>query len=82
MKKKGIVIDSAGQVGPFTPEQVHAVVARAVAHGDIVATVMRTESGDIAVAAFERPSLELAGYLEQAAAAFRRAVESEEHGGS
>lgn len=72
-----MAIDREGRPLPCSPDQVKAIVQRAMRDGELLAAVFRMPSGDVAVQVLGEPSLELLEALEQTAFAYRRALEGQ-----
>lgn len=64
-------VDSDGKMLPLSPEQVTAVVERAIRTGDLLAAVIEMPDGDLSVQVFGPPSLKTLESLERAARSYR-----------
>jgi len=67
-------IDSDGHVLPYTPEEVKAIVARALNEGNILAVLIEMKDGSLAVQVMGPPSMAIAHALETAATSYRRVL--------
>jgi hypothetical protein len=74
MSDDDIAMDEDGRRMSLPPDQVRAMVERAMREGRVEAIVTRTETGEYAVAFIGGPSEELLGVFEQACAAIRLAM--------
>lgn len=78
MTRKGfdyVALDNRGRPLPLTTAEVQVAMRQLVEDGDLVAAVLRTPAGDLAVQVFGPPSEELADCLETVASAYRTALQ-------
>lgn len=70
-----MAVDSHGHPLPYSPEEVRAIVERAIHDGDIMAVILRNPGGDFCVQVFGPPSQTLLNVLETTTNAYRRALQ-------
>lgn len=79
--KAPIGIDAHGKRLPHSPAEVQAIIDNALEHGELIAAIMRTAAGDVAVQVLTEagPTQEILEILESATNAYRALVRQEQH---
>lgn len=69
-----MAVDGEGRTLPFSPDEVQAIVQRALKEGHVLAAVMQVD-GDLMVHVFGPPSAEVLHAFETVTQAYRRVLE-------
>jgi len=75
-RRHAVALDAEGNLLPYSPAKVEAVVADATQHGELLCAVFRLPDASLAVQVVGEPSLVLAEALETVARSYRRALQT------